>query len=69
MQLDPRVQMEKRIKSLEYEMKILKNQLQRTLLDVQEQILVHQYPSLRQDDGSTPQSVRETYVALQASKS
>ena len=69
MQLDPRVQMEKRIKSLEYEMKILKNQLQRTLLDVQEQILVHQYPSLRQDDGSTPPSVRQTYGALQANKS
>jgi hypothetical protein len=41
------IQLEQRVKSLEYEMKILKNQLQRALLDIQEQILIHEYPELR----------------------
>ena len=43
-------QLEQRVKSLEYEIKILKNEIQRTLLDIQEQILVHYYPSLRTDE-------------------
>jgi len=38
--------LEQRVKTLEYEMKILKNQIQRTLLDIQEQILIHYYPTL-----------------------
>jgi len=31
-------------------MKILKNEVQRTLLDIQEQVLVHYYPSLRTEE-------------------
>ncbi len=41
------MELEQRVKALEYEMKILKNEVQRTLLDIQEQILVHYYPQLR----------------------
>jgi len=42
--------MEQRVKTLEQEMKILKNQVQKTLLDIQEQILVHYHPALRTED-------------------
>lgn len=42
--------LEQRVKALEYEMKILKNEVQRTLLDIQEQVLVHYYPSLRTEE-------------------
>lgn len=69
MQPDSVAQLDKRIKSLESEIKILKNQLQRTLLDVREQILVHQYPALRQDEGATPPAVRQTFDLLQEDKS
>ena len=41
---------EQRVKALEQEMKILKNQVQKTLLDIQEQILVHYHPTLRTED-------------------
>jgi len=45
--------LEQRVKTLEYEFKILKNEIQRTLLDIQEQILVHYYPALRSADSSS----------------
>ena len=45
--------LEQRVKMLEYEVKVLKNEIQMMLLDIQEQILVHYYPALRIDD-STP---------------
>ncbi len=44
------MELEQRVKALEYELKILKNEIQKTLLGIQEQILVHYYPSLRTDD-------------------
>ena len=47
--------LDQRVKALEYEIKILKNEIQRTLLDVQEQILVHYYPDLRSEGGSADQ--------------
>ncbi len=43
--------MEQRVKTLEQEMKILKNQIQKTLLDVQEQVLLRYHPALRPDEG------------------
>lgn len=43
------MELEQRVKALEYEMKILKNEIQKTLLDIQEQILVHYYPTLRSE--------------------
>jgi hypothetical protein len=55
--------LEQRVKTLEYEIKILKNEVQRTLLDIQEQILVHYYPTLRADNEGpsegTIQSIEE----------
>ncbi|MCA9944955.1 MAG: hypothetical protein KC449_15830 [Anaerolineales bacterium] len=38
--------LEDRVKELEEELKVLKNEIQTTLLDIQEQILSHYYPSL-----------------------
>ena len=51
------MELEQRVKSLEYEMKILKNEVQRTLLDIQEQILIHYYPSLRTEESVPTQAV------------
>lgn len=48
------MELDQRVKALEYEMKILKNEIQRTLLDIQEQILVHYYPALRAEDSAPP---------------
>lgn len=48
------MELEQRVKTLEYEIKILKNEIQRTLLDIQEQVLVHYYPSLRSADAQAP---------------
>lgn len=38
--------LEDRVRELEEELKVLKNEIQTTLLDIQEQILSHYYPSL-----------------------
>lgn len=65
------MELEQRVKALEYELKILKNEIQKTLLGIQEQILTHYYPSLRTDD-SVPsegtvlafESVRTRQVSL-----
>ena len=42
--------MEQRVKTLEQEVKILKNQIQKTLLDIQEQVLLHYHPALRPEE-------------------
>jgi len=42
--------LEQKVKTLEYEIKILKNEIQRTLMDIQEQVLIHYYPSLRTEE-------------------
>lgn len=44
------MELEQRVKTLEYEFKILKNEIQRTLLDIQEQVLIHYYPTLRAEE-------------------
>ncbi|MCA9901947.1 MAG: hypothetical protein KC433_27400 [Anaerolineales bacterium] len=38
--------LEDRVKELEEELKVLKNEIRATLLDIEEQVLVHYYPSL-----------------------
>jgi hypothetical protein len=48
------MELEQRVKALEYELKILKNEIQRTLLDIQEQVLIHYYPALRSEDSTPP---------------
>lgn len=42
--------LEQRVETLEQELQILKNQIQTTLLDIQEQLLTNAYPSLRAED-------------------
>ena len=59
------MELDQRVKALEYELKILKNEVQRTLLDIQEQILVHYYPSLRSED-TTPPAEAITQLARSA---
>ena len=67
------MELDQRVKALEYEMKILKNEVQRTLLDIQEQVLVHYYPALRAADDSAPsegtmqslESIRERRASLE----
>lgn len=49
--------LEQRIKKLEDELKILKNQIQTTLLEIQSEVMSHYYPSLRADE-EEPQEVR-----------
>jgi hypothetical protein len=60
------VQLEQRVKTLEYEMKILKNEIQRTLLDIQEQILIHYYPALRADDTTPTDGTIQAFEAVRA---
>lgn len=49
--------LEDRVKALEQEMKVLKNEIQSTLLDIQEQVLIHRYPSLRAEESLPPEGV------------
>lgn len=51
------MKLETRIEQLEHELKILKNEIQGTLLDIQEQILIHYYPALRGDDSEPPDAL------------
>jgi len=59
------MELEQRVKTLEYEMKILKNEIQRTLMDIQEQILVHYYPSLRREDDTPSDGIIQTFESIQ----
>jgi len=61
-------QLEQRVKSLEYEVKILKNEIQRTLLDIQEQILVHYYPSLRAEESGPTGGTVQSLATIRAKK-
>ena len=58
-------QLEQRVKTLEYEIKILKNEVQRTLLDIQEQILIHYYPSLRTEESAPTKGVEQSMSSVQ----
>jgi len=60
--------LEQRVKTLEYEMKILKNEVQQTLLDIQEQILLHYYSSLRTEDTPPADGLRQSVEAIQKKK-
>ena len=61
-------QLEQRVKSLEYEMKIMKNEMQRTLLDIQEQVLVHYYPSLRAEDEGPSEGIRQSLESIRGER-
>ena len=58
--------LEQRVKTLEYEMKILKNEIQRTLLDIQEQVLVHYYPALRTEEAVPTDGIVQAVEAIRA---
>jgi hypothetical protein len=60
------MELEQRVKALEYEIKILKNEIQRTLLDIHEQVLVHYYPTLRLEEGAVPTTVVQAVEAARA---
>jgi hypothetical protein len=60
------MELDQRVKALEYEMKILKNEIQRTLLDIQEQILVHYYPALRSEESKPSDGLMQTIEQLRA---
>jgi hypothetical protein len=60
------MELEQRVKTLEYEMKLLKNEVQRTLLDIQEQVLVHYYPALRTEEEKPSEG---TILAIEALRS
>ena len=58
--------LEQRVKALEYEMKMLKTEVQRTLLDIQEQVLVHYYPALRTEEEKPSEGMIQAIEALRA---
>lgn len=49
--------LETRVETLEHEFKILKNEIERTLLEIQNQVLVHYYPTLRAEDAAPPKDL------------
>ncbi len=61
-------QLEQRVKALEYELKIIKNQVQRTLLDIQEQVLIHYYPSLRAEEETPTEGILQSLEAIRREK-
>jgi hypothetical protein len=63
---DTTVELEQRVKTLEYEFKILKNEIQRMLLDIEEQVLVHYYPTLRAGDSVAPEGIAQAVEAIRA---
>ena len=60
------MELEQRIKALEYELKILKNEIQRTLLDIQVQVLTHYYPTLRAEDTEPSEGTQQALDTLRA---
>jgi hypothetical protein len=60
------MELEQRVKTLEYEFKILKNEIQRTLLDIEEQVLVHYYPALRAGDSAPPEGIVQAVDSIRA---
>jgi hypothetical protein len=60
--------LEQRIKTLEYEFKILKNEIQRSLLDIQEQVLSHYYPALRAEEAAPADDVVQAMGAIKEKK-
>jgi outer membrane biosynthesis protein TonB len=60
------VELEQRVKTLEYELKILKNEIQRTLLDIHEQVLIHYYPTLRMEETQAPATVVQAVETARA---
>ncbi len=45
--------LENRVETLEHELKILKNEIESTLLEIQNQVLIHYYPAFRAEESVT----------------
>lgn len=56
--------LEDRVKALEEEVSILKDQIRNTLLEIQEQVLIHYYPELRARDTAPADAALPTGRAL-----
>ena len=46
--------LETRVETIEHELKILKNEIESTLLEIQNQVLIHYYPALRAEESAPP---------------
>jgi hypothetical protein len=46
--------LETRVETLEHELKILKNEIESTLVEIQNQVLIHYYPALRAEESAPP---------------
>ena len=62
--MDSEKKLEQRVRTLEYEVKIVKSEIQRTLLDIQEQILIHYYPDLRTESDKAEAGVVQSLEAV-----
>lgn len=58
------MKLETRLETLEHEFKILKSEIQTTLLEIQEQILIHYYPNLRAEDSVPPSHLQDVVDTL-----
>ncbi len=58
---------ENRVETLEHELKILKNEIESTLLEIQNQVLVHYYPAFRAEETITSR-VQLPFVEVPASR-
>jgi hypothetical protein len=62
------VELEQRIKSLEYQVNMMKNEMQLLLLEIHEQVLIHYYPELESVEISSPGNLLQGFVATQQEK-
>jgi hypothetical protein len=62
------MKIESRVEALEHELKILKNEIQSTLLEIREQILNHYYPELRAEEPPSAKSLVTKPGASRTSK-
>ena len=58
-------ELEQRVKTLEYDIKLTKDDIQRMLLDIQEQLLVHRFPTLRKNLLLLPKGSFNLYKKLE----
>ena len=62
------MKLETRVERLEHEFKILKNEIQAALLEIQEQILIHYYPALRGEENVAPEQLQAMVDSLRPAR-
>ncbi|MEZ4737487.1 MAG: hypothetical protein R3E79_61210 [Caldilineaceae bacterium] len=60
--------LETRVETLEHELKILKNEIESTLIEIQNQILLHYYPALRAEELEPPKDLFSSTEAARIEK-